>query len=72
MDPNLWLVCLIAFILVMSLLGFLALVMTGITRLFPVRSPIETSGVDPTIIAAIQSVATTQLGAVVTRIEERK
>ena len=70
-DPNLWLVCLIAFLLVMSLLGFLAVIMTVITRVFPVRKT-QRPDVDPAIVAAIQSVAATQLGAVVTRIEERK
>ena len=71
-DPNLWLICLIAFTMVMALLGSLALVMAGITRLFPIRESHRPAGVDPMIVAAIQSVAATQLGAVVTRIEERK
>ena len=74
MEPtNLLLVCMIAFTLVMSVLGFLAVVMTWITRLFPVREvPAQSPGVDTAVVAAIQSVVATQFGAVVTRIEESK
>ena len=70
-DVNLVLVCLVAFATVMLLLGFLAAVIAGITRVFPMRS--KTSSIDPVIVASVNSVVATHFrGARVTHIEEQK
>jgi hypothetical protein len=59
--------CLTAMAAVFLLLGFLALVMEIITRLFPVRA----QAIDPYVVAAVaNAVATVVPGARVTRIEE--
>ena len=68
MEPNLLIVCIIAFIAVMLLLSFLAVVMSLITRVFPVQ--VQDEGIEPGVVAAIQSVVA-QIGAVVTHIEEK-
>lgn len=70
-DPNLVLVCLVAFAVVMVLLTFLAVVISGIMRAFPAGS--KTDSIDPAIVASINSVVATHFsGARVTRIEEQK
>jgi len=69
-DTALWIICLNAFIAVMALLGLLAGVMRGLTRLFPAKAEAKT---DPVWAAAISSAVTTLWpGARVTRIEEWK
>jgi len=68
MEPNLLIVCIIAFIAVMLLLSFLAVVMSLITRVFPVQ--VQDEGIEPGVVAAIQSVVA-QIGAVVTHMEEK-
>lgn len=50
-DPNLFVVCGIAFLAVMSLLSFLAVVMRVITAIFPVSR----STSDPALVSAIHS-----------------
>ena len=66
-DLNLLSVCLIALTSVFTLLGFLAVAMAVITRLFPEKQ----SKVDPVLVAAIASTVSTLIpGAQVTRIEE--
>ena len=69
MEPNLLVVCVIAFIAVLILLSFLAGVMSIITRIFPV--PVLDDGVEPGVVAAIQSIVATKMGAVVTRMEKK-
>jgi hypothetical protein len=70
MTANLVLVCLVAFATVMILLTFLAVVISGITRAFPVGS--KTDSIDLTVVASINSVVATRFsGARVTRIEEQ-
>jgi len=71
MTANLVLVCLVAFATVMILLTFLAAVISGITRVFPVGS--KTDAIDPAIVASINSVVAARFsGARVTHIEEQK
>ena len=69
MEPNLLVVCIIAFISVMMLLSFMAGVMSIIMRVFPVQAPDDE--VEPGVVAAIQSIVAMEVGAVVTRIEKQ-
>lgn len=70
MEPmNLALICGVAFVAVFFLLSLLAVVMYGITAVFPERAP----AVEPELVAAISSaVAIAFPGARVTRIEEEE
>ena len=66
-DLNLIAVCLIAFTSVFTLLGFLAMAMAVITRVFPEQQ----AKVDAALLAAISGTVSTLIpGAQVTRIEE--
>ena len=53
-------VCLVAFTMVMSVLAFLALAMSWITRLLP--APVSEEGGDPAMVAAMASVVASQFG----------
>lgn len=70
MEPTgLLVMCSVAFVAVFVLLSFLALVMDGITRLFP--APVPT--IEPEVIAAVSSVVATMFnGAKLTNIEALK
>lgn len=66
-EPDLIVVCCLAFFVVFVLLAFLAVCMRWITVLFPGRA----KGVDSALVAAIStSVGTLLPGARVTKIEE--
>ena len=70
-EVNLFLVCAIAFAAVMLLLGFLAGVMSVMTRLLPVAH-VDGDSPDAAVLAAIQSVVASRFGgARVVRIEEK-
>ena len=66
-EPNLLVICLIAFIAVITILALMAIVIHLLSIIFPERL----SKVDPVVVAAISSTVTSLLsGARVTRIEE--
>lgn len=70
-EINLFLVCAIAFAAVMVVLGFLAVVMSVLTRLLP-GARADGDSPDAAVVAAIQSVVAARLGgARVVRIEEK-
>ena len=67
MEPTgIVMMCSVALVAVFGLLSFLAVVMEGITVLFPERAPT----VEPEIVAALSSAVATMFGgAEITRIE---
>ncbi len=78
MEPNLFLICLNAFIAVLGLLSLLAGALRGLIELFPERalpisheSPTDPRIADPVIAVAIASAVNAAApGARVTRVEE--
>jgi len=67
-EPELWLVCLNAFVAVMALLWLLAIAMRLLITLFPVKKTINPDGaVHAAIAKAVDQVCP---GATVSRIEE--
>lgn len=67
MDVNLWLVCFNAFAAVLGLLSLMAVLMRGLTWLFPE----QTTETDAAVFSAIAQAASSVVpGARVTRIEE--
>ncbi len=66
-QPDVLTCCLLSFLTVFILLGFLAVVIRLVTALFPEKA----AGTDPAVIAAIHGTAAVRYpGARVTRIEE--